>query len=291
MRQFVHRISALLLFLALVLLAPFASADDNDVENHLKFLYVDNIVTLRHFYAGQRLSFRADGALVGDAPIGPWTLDSQISVKEIHLGAGSLMINGHRIQWRFDGQGKSHDDLSSVEPCSGEECETRKKLLDEAAIEIQIGMPSQVPSQDEVDTALKAIFLEPGQSMAEIVPSFWEDYFAKKEGKPRRHVPIPKEPVQFVKIGEGIIPPKAVFSPDPEYATEARKLKAQGTIVLSLVVDPSGIPRDIQVVRPLGLGLDEKAYDVISTWKFEPAKKDGKPVAAQIMVEVNFRLY
>jgi len=37
--------------------------------------------------------------------------------------------------------------------------------------------------------------------------------------------------------------------------------------------------------------LDEKALDAVRTWRFEPARKDGVPVAVRISVEVNFRLY
>ena len=39
------------------------------------------------------------------------------------------------------------------------------------------------------------------------------------------------------------------------------------------------------------MGLDQKAIEAVRNWKFEPAKNNGKPVAVQINVEVNFRLY
>jgi len=45
------------------------------------------------------------------------------------------------------------------------------------------------------------------------------------------------------------------------------------------------------VARTLGLGLDEKAIEAVKVWRFEPAMKDGKPVAVQVNVEVTFRLY
>ena len=51
------------------------------------------------------------------------------------------------------------------------------------------------------------------------------------------------------------------------------------------------ISRDVKVARSLGMGLDQKAIEAVKKWKFEPALKDGKPVAVQINVEVNFRLY
>jgi periplasmic protein TonB len=93
------------------------------------------------------------------------------------------------------------------------------------------------------------------------------------------------------RVGGGVSAPRAVDTPDPEYSEEARKAKYQGTVVLWLIVDPSGHPKDIRVSRTLGMGLDQKAIEAVKKWKFEPAMKDGKPVAVQINVEVNFHLY
>src|SRR5208337_4809466 len=92
-------------------------------------------------------------------------------------------------------------------------------------------------------------------------------------------------------VGGGVSAPRAIFAPDPEYSEEARKAKYQGTCVLWMVVGPDGRPRDIRVARTLGLGLDEKAIEAVKQWKFEPAMKDGRPVAVQINVEVTFHLY
>jgi protein TonB len=61
--------------------------------------------------------------------------------------------------------------------------------------------------------------------------------------------------------------------------------------VLALVVGTDGKPRDIHVQRMVGLGLDEEAIKAVKKWTFEPAHKDGRPVAVQINVEVNFHLY
>jgi periplasmic protein TonB len=93
------------------------------------------------------------------------------------------------------------------------------------------------------------------------------------------------------RVGNGVSAPRALDTPDPEYSEEARKAKYQGVVVLWLVVGPDGKPRDIRVSRPLGMGLDQKAVEAVQRWRFEPAMKDGRPVAVQINVEVNFRLY
>jgi len=93
------------------------------------------------------------------------------------------------------------------------------------------------------------------------------------------------------KVGGGISAPQAISAPDPDYTEEARRAKKQGTCVLWLIVDAAGRPRDIKVVRGLGLGLDGKALEAVRQWRFQPALKDGKPVDVQISVEVEFHLY
>jgi protein TonB len=92
-------------------------------------------------------------------------------------------------------------------------------------------------------------------------------------------------------VGGGVSSPRPLDTPDPEYSEEARRAKYQGTCLLWLIVGPDGRPHDIKVARSLGMGLDEKAMEAVRNWRFEPAMKDGKPVAVQINVEVNFRLY
>ena len=93
------------------------------------------------------------------------------------------------------------------------------------------------------------------------------------------------------KVGGGISAPQAISAPDPGYTEEARRAKKQGTCVLWLIVDSTGHPRDIKVVRGLGMGLDEKALEAVHQWRFQPALKDGRPVDVQISVEVEFHLY
>jgi len=91
-------------------------------------------------------------------------------------------------------------------------------------------------------------------------------------------------------IGGGVSAPTVLFKVEPEYSEEARKAKWQGTVVLSLVVDEIGRPQNLKVLRSLGLGLDQKAIEAVEKWKFKPGVKDGKPVAVQATIEVNFRL-
>lgn len=89
----------------------------------------------------------------------------------------------------------------------------------------------------------------------------------------------------------GVTAPRTIYAPDPQYSDQARSAKFQGSVLLWLVVGADGVPRDIKIVRSVGLGLDERAMDAVRSWKFDPGRKDGQPVATQINVEVSFRLY
>ena len=59
---------------------------------------------------------------------------------------------------------------------------------------------------------------------------------------------------------------------------------------LSVTIGTDGIPRDIQVIRPLDAGLDIQAVECVKTWRFRPAARDGQPVTAFATVEIRFRL-
>ena len=89
----------------------------------------------------------------------------------------------------------------------------------------------------------------------------------------------------------GVTVPQVIFSPEPSFSDEARKAKAQGVVMLLLVVGKDGLPHDIRVGQSLGMGLDEKAIEAVHRWRFRPATLNGQPVATQIAVQVDFRLY
>ena len=92
-------------------------------------------------------------------------------------------------------------------------------------------------------------------------------------------------------IGGGVSAPIPIYQPEPEFSEEARKAKVAGNVLVYLEVDATGRPRNVRVVRGIGLGLDEKAMEAVRQYKFKPAKKDGKPVTVEMNVEVNFQIF
>jgi len=92
-------------------------------------------------------------------------------------------------------------------------------------------------------------------------------------------------------FGNGVTAPRAIYKPEPDYSDEARKVGFQGVVVLWAVIGADGRPAKLGVARSLGMGLDEKALAAVHQWRFEPARKEGRPVAARIYVEVDFHLF
>jgi TonB family protein len=92
------------------------------------------------------------------------------------------------------------------------------------------------------------------------------------------------------RIGGDVSAPALISKVEPTYSDEARQEKLSGSVLLSIVVDPSGMPRDIKVLRPLGSGLDESAIAAVMQWRFRPGMKDGQPVPVMARIQVSFRL-
>jgi TonB family protein len=91
--------------------------------------------------------------------------------------------------------------------------------------------------------------------------------------------------------GDGVRPPRAIYSPDPDYSEQARREKYMSVVRVAGTVDPQGAFTDLCLVQAAGAGLDEEAMETVKTWKFEPATLRGEPVAIRLNVEVSFRLY
>jgi TonB family protein len=93
-----------------------------------------------------------------------------------------------------------------------------------------------------------------------------------------------------VRAGGDVTKPELIRKVEPLYTEEARSAKFQGVVVLSVVIESDGVPDNIQVVKSLGLGLDQKAIEAVQQWQFKPGTKNGAAVPVMATIEVNFRL-
>jgi TonB family protein len=79
--------------------------------------------------------------------------------------------------------------------------------------------------------------------------------------------------------------------PQPSYTRQAIRDNVTGAVVLRVVIDERGDVRVLKVVRSIP-ELDEEAIRVVEAgWRFHPATKNGRPVAALSDLVVRFNLY
>ena len=92
--------------------------------------------------------------------------------------------------------------------------------------------------------------------------------------------------------GNGVSLPKVVREVKPGYTPQAMEAKIQGSVWLECIVNEHGDISDVEVTRSLDTeyGLDQEAILAARQWKFEPGRKDGKPVAVRITIELTFTL-
>src|SRR5216683_233061 len=86
--------------------------------------------------------------------------------------------------------------------------------------------------------------------------------------------------------------PACLHCPEPPYTDEARKAKLQGNVTLRVLIGADGRAARIQLVKGLGLGLDEQALQAVRSWHFVPARDARRqPVPTWVTIETRFQLF
>jgi len=75
---------------------------------------------------------------------------------------------------------------------------------------------------------------------------------------------------------------------EPHYPDSLKGSGIQGTVVVQATIGTDGCASNITVVEKLNPELDKIAEQHVSSWKFQPAMKKGKPVKVLVRVEVAF---
>ncbi|HEX5230253.1 MAG TPA: TonB family protein [Bryobacteraceae bacterium] len=118
--------------------------------------------------------------------------------------------------------------------------------------------------------------------------------FLAAQDLPPSSVPSTSAPTDELAPGPyhivGVKPPTIIRKVEPQYSREARLVRLQGTVLLNVIIVPSGRATDFKILKSVGLGLDESAIAAVGQWQFRPGTKDGQPVNVLAKIEVNFRM-
>jgi len=266
------------------------TASTESLEQLLTSKYHGKAFLLRHSFKKRSQEYSPEGTLVGGSEEGPWTIDGSIVVKKIKVQGDQVTIEGKRGLYVFDKNGS----MKQVP-------DDRKHPAEDLKIVLHSLQP--ISTVDNADVILGRALALTGEDSVKSVPVYWQSTLAKSLG------------VQVVKetgsqhaggaAGEGSgdkgvytvydldknSRAKPLYTPEPEFTDAARSWKFQGVVGLNVIIDSTGKVRNVRIVHPLGMGLDDSAVATVSTWRFTPAQREGQPVAVTMYIEVDFHLY
>jgi periplasmic protein TonB len=103
--------------------------------------------------------------------------------------------------------------------------------------------------------------------------------------------PVEKDPDPVFEDDPGVVPAKAVEANAlPVYPESARKKGVEAVVILKIVISPAGTVSSVKVVKG-----DEPfvtaAVEAVKTWRYTPARLDGKPAAMSRLVKIPFRIH
>lgn len=95
------------------------------------------------------------------------------------------------------------------------------------------------------------------------------------------------------KVGGDVSAPQLIYQKEPEFPASAKNEPAsfKGNCLIGLIVDRSGTPQDVHIIRSLRKDFDAEALNAVRHYRFSPALRASKPVAVMVTVDVNFQKF
>ena len=92
--------------------------------------------------------------------------------------------------------------------------------------------------------------------------------------------------------GAGVVPPKLVSSPKPEYPPMARRLGVQGVVTVGVLVDETGQVQEVRMEEPIPqkVGINEAAMSAARAVRYQPATKEGVRVKMWTRLKIPFKM-
>jgi TonB family protein len=90
----------------------------------------------------------------------------------------------------------------------------------------------------------------------------------------------------------GVTLPRLLKQYPPRYPTgQVMKDRVQGTVHVEAILTTKGVIGNVRIVQSVDSRFDTAAIEAARRWTFEPAMKDGQPVAFVLIIEMEFLLY
>ncbi|HEY0162425.1 MAG TPA: TonB family protein [Edaphobacter sp.] len=93
---------------------------------------------------------------------------------------------------------------------------------------------------------------------------------------------------QHLRISTGVVAPKIVYSVDvtSEATHPWTDLPANRTVTVGMIVDATGKPTDLQIVKSAGPMVDKNVLAAVSQYRFQPGTVSNQPVNFPVNLEI-----
>jgi TonB family protein len=264
--------------LTLMILPACGSAQTTETEIQARLM--DRPQYLRGQWSKDKLEFDEAGHLLGSSPVVSFTL-AGVDISSVKLTPKELDLHGKRLGLEFTKDMPKRVGLV-VHKFPG------------SAYPEEITIRIRTPKDGDFTAALNAIVSENLADLDPALPQCWQEFAQKnllKEHSASTEVAPLTEPAGVRKLGGDVTAPVVRKKPEPEYSPGARAMRYSGISMINFILGADGIPTKVNILHPLGLGLDERAVEAVSQSRFKPAMEGGKPVAVELNVEVNFQIF
>jgi TonB family protein len=119
-----------------------------------------------------------------------------------------------------------------------------------------------------------------------------DDQAVLKAAKPKAEpIPQPLDPpldFEWPKVADGIKGPVVLNRVEPKYPDIYRRAGISGIVIVEVAISEKGEVEGTRVLKSLAPGIDGAALEALRQWTYEPATKDGEPVAVLFNQIFNF---
>ena len=257
-----NRKTGVLILAVFLLLLRVQAARADSLKDALNNKYKKQVLSLRAPLATGNQKFDSAGHSLNGPPNSGWLIYGGIYVEKLNLSPDTLRLEGPRA-------------ATTTDKRNGKPMLVR--FSKSQRIEIHLDQP--LKSLDEAEAVMGRVFFFSADAHERAWPEF-----RRADDK------TPDDEIYHVQK-DGVLPPRATYTPEPEFSEEARRARFQGTVILKIVINKAGDIVRVRLERALGMGLDQNAMEGVKRWRFVPATRNGQPVAVEMNIEVAFNLY
>ncbi len=161
---------------------------------------------------------------------------------------------------------------------------------------IDMTVPPAPPApRVQINPLIKPMAIEQLKTVAE-VPPLIIPVFPKTKQAPPTEVTAKEPPPVKAAPPEASPPvidqPHALYRGGLVFPSRAVEREVSGYVDFSFIIEPDGSVGDPEVTAetPEGYGFAAAALNAFRSWRFEPKRIDGNPVAAQARYRISFKL-